>query len=109
MLDSVINSTQSEATPTATYSCRLSTDNGEFLAAGTVLVEAETESSGGFRATVQGLNPVGPVLLSIFGQGKKRFTLEFADEVPQSVELISSRWLDGGRRVCFFRSLSQVA
>jgi hypothetical protein len=82
--------------------CNLSTESGEFLASGTALVTADGVD--GFQATVQSLEPVGPVLLSIFGKGAQRFRLALGGSGAVPVELVASRWLDGSRRVCFFRS-----
>jgi hypothetical protein len=83
--------------------CHLSSEAGEFLARGTALVTGD--EANGFQATVQGLEPVGPVLLSIFGNGARRFRLALSGGVAVPVELVASRWLDGSRRVCFFRSV----
>jgi hypothetical protein len=82
--------------------CRLLDARGSDLASGTALVERDC--LGGIEATVQALQPVGHVMLAIFGRGERHFQLELAGASPVPVELTASRWLDGGRRVCFFRS-----
>ncbi len=67
------------------------------------LIDGSRET--GYTVTVQGLEPIGPVLLAIFGGGERGFRLESSGRDILDVELTASRWLEGGRRVCFFSSL----
>jgi hypothetical protein len=80
--------------------CSIFARNGKVLAAG----EAHLARDGSHMvATVQGLTPVGALMLAIFGRGQTHFVLEIPGYGPLQVELTASRWL-AGQRICFFRS-----
>ncbi|MHB8576316.1 MAG: hypothetical protein ACYDCQ_13405 [Dehalococcoidia bacterium] len=106
MTEHGVGSTGEEMVRESIVPCRLSSRTGDYLASGTALIAPDT--SDGFHASVQSLQPVGPVMLAIFAKGELRFQLEIAGAAPVLAELVASRWLEGGQRVCFFRSVAAV-
>lgn len=83
--------------------CAVWTPAGEYLSDGrAVVIDRGAEA----EVRVTALSAPGALLNLLYGRGRRRFVLTFAERPALDVDLIETVWQGSGRRLCRFRQVA---